>query len=715
MSDTSNLSLNKVNKEIVLNEKENNNCTINEENSKIKSKLSIEEYFNPLLFSENQNINLMNENIPEIVKDSFCANLPLEEDTSKIIDCISLEIPASINQSDFISKKETSSITKECKEIFISSDKFNEHEGKRNCELHSSLHYSNEYEELDCSSTLQHHESKEFTDKNKSYAFECDNIEVPESELEIAEYKIIPAVIELSENKKIPSSSNNSSLDTIEVRPSCSIIEAVMTEINETENKTNCITEVEDTYNIADESSVVEFQLVKENNISIISKDEKKEYANILEETSISENNLNNKQNLESIPALLYTEDVGEKNQNQDEKLTLNEDENNCNENENKRIHSESDKSNKYFEKTIEPQTVDFAKMKIPFLIEHPVTTAPNITFINNSDSIVNGNTNNISEKFPKIHPEEPIEISVRDKMSPRNVTAEISHHVNMTYQQENITSCNKKISVLNETTEDTTVIKKDDEVFKYPMQPITAKIILLTYNSCIAVSVIEQHQQNIYFLKCAFLCDHQEDCLDCFNTLQIGDEVSCFVPPTEISNRIWIAFMVSKDNAEHYSEINKYTNLQKLGENVRNFPNTSVNIQSTSIQVQQSTPKLKKKSIFSCENKSSQTDLSGDIKLRKMIKNSTSQTNLISACTISTQTKMDTVTSTTQTESTDLEIPFHKNNMSQTSLTGNVKNVVEMKSVTCLANFMETKIKNSAECQTFSTGAIMMLDTYPL
>ncbi|GBM37486.1 hypothetical protein AVEN_263158-1 [Araneus ventricosus] len=248
----------------------------------------------------------------------------------------------------------------------------------------------------------------------------------------------------------------------------------------------------------------------------------------------------------------------------------------------------------------------------------------------------------------------------------------------------------------------------------EYPMQPISAKVVLLTNSSCIALSDVKKCKKSIYFLKYAFTCDHQDDCSECFSALQIGDEVSCFVPLTEISQKIWIAFMVTKDNSDNLSEFGIF---DKLKRNAKAICEGSTKSLSISAQIKSSSHHFGCQTEFpKCDNYS-QTDLNGVVDLYKATKETSCQKSLVSVKSVFVQTENSTMTCR-QTGFGNAEIPLsRKCAESLTYLNGDFEKDAVSENATCQDSWHReiTRLTKNVSCQTFSTGQIMMLKHHPM
>ncbi|GFR28349.1 uncharacterized protein TNCT_304521 [Trichonephila clavata] len=256
--------------------------------------------------------------------------------------------------------------------------------------------------------------------------------------------------------------------------------------------------------------------------------------------------------------------------------------------------------------------------------------------------------------------------------------------------------------------------LSNNEESIKYPLQPIAAKIIILSNESCIAVSEINQCTQSIYFHKCVFQCDHQDDCSDCFNSLKIGDKISCFVPLEEISHKIWIAFLVSKDTTENFVECDVYKSLQYDG---KMFFYPSKNFKSASIQTENSSSELGCQTEFLSNNIISYKDGRKSLETTKVVE---CQVNATPVTDVFIQTENETKSCDTQTEFRDIETSFHKKNAEcQTDISDNIKKYAETGDTFCQTDLSGSVIKIvknfNAGCQTFSTGPIMMLAHHPM
>ncbi|CAL1279378.1 unnamed protein product [Larinioides sclopetarius] len=257
-----------------------------------------------------------------------------------------------------------------------------------------------------------------------------------------------------------------------------------------------------------------------------------------------------------------------------------------------------------------------------------------------------------------------------------------------------------------------------NDLLSEYPMQPIMAKVVLLTNSSCIALADMQKCKKNIYFLKCAFACEHQDDCSECFNALRIGDEVSCFVPLTEISQKIWIAFMVTKDNSDNLSDFGIF---DKLKENAKAMREGSTKSRSISAQIKNPALDLGcQTELFpKCDNYS-QTELNGDVDLYKATKETSCQTWSVSVKSVFVQTENLTMTCITETGSRNGEIPLmysRKCAKCQMYLNGDFEKDVMSENATCRDSWFGkiTGLTKNVGCQTFSTGQIMMLKHHPM
>lgn len=105
--------------------------------------------------------------------------------------------------------------------------------------------------------------------------------------------------------------------------------------------------------------------------------------------------------------------------------------------------------------------------------------------------------------------------------------------------------------------------------------QPLSTKVVLLTLDSCIAETTINGDKKFILCLKSNFHCDQHTDCQKCFDSLAIGDKISCYVPPTESLGNMCFSFMFCKevaivDEECQLSNILENTKLTKGASNAR-------------------------------------------------------------------------------------------------------------------------------------------------
>ncbi|GFV50161.1 uncharacterized protein TNCV_87941 [Trichonephila clavipes] len=374
------------------------------------------------------------------------------------------------------------------------------------------------------------------------------------------------------------------------------------------------------------------------------------------------------------------------------------------------------------------PEILDFDITDNQSQLEGPLTTATDIsTFENcNTDQILNATANaNVildtkkshicaSEKFSVTSYSNDLNIEI-----PTEKNGEVDQHFETLQESLSETETYKSSTKLPDSfkiLKNSTICKLNDneESISYPMQPIAAKIIILSNESCIAVSEINQRAQSIYFCNCVFQCDHQDDCSDCFNSLKIGDKIACFVPLAEIPHKIWIAFLVSKDSTENFVEFDVYKSLQYDG---KMFSYPSNNFKSVSIQTENSISELECQTEFLNNNLIPYKGCKKSLKTTKTVE---CQVNVIPVANVFTQTENETKTCDTQTEISDIETSFHKKiAVCQTDISGNIKKYAGTEDILCQTDLSGSVIKVMKHfhtgCQTFSTGPIMMLAHHPM
>ncbi|GFT75135.1 uncharacterized protein NPIL_628061 [Nephila pilipes] len=305
----------------------------------------------------------------------------------------------------------------------------------------------------------------------------------------------------------------------------------------------------------------------------------------------------------------------------------------------------------------------------------------------------------------------------LNSKIIPKEKNNEVNQHFETLHELSETADSTSSIKLSNsfEIVQNSTIEnmnKNNENSFNYPLQPIAAKIIILATESCIAVSKIKKHTQIIYFLKCVFQCDHQDDCLDCFHSLKIGDKISCFVPLSEISHKIWIAFMVSKDNVENFLECDVFKSFQMLNENNKIiYP--SKNLKSVSIQTENWASEFGCQTEF--ENNNNHIHYENYKKLYRTTKEAECQVNFASVTSVLIQTENRIKECGIQTEVRDIESLYHKRIAGcQTDISGNIKEYVDTENIFCPTDLSGSEIKKIRNvdigCQTFSTGPVMML-----
>ncbi|GFY68910.1 uncharacterized protein TNIN_182151 [Trichonephila inaurata madagascariensis] len=381
----------------------------------------------------------------------------------------------------------------------------------------------------------------------------------------------------------------------------------------------------------------------------------------------------------------------------------------------------------KYFQVNV-PEILDFDIADNQSQFEGSLTTATDISTSENcnADQVLNAANANVILDTKKSHICASEKFSVTSSYSndlnieiPTEKNGEVDQHFETLQELLSKTETYKSSTKLPDSfkiLKNSTICKLNDneESISYPMQPIAAKIIILSNESCIAVSEINQRTQSIYFRKCVFQCDHQDDCSDCFNSLKIGDKISCFVPLVEISHKIWIAFLVSKDSTENFVEFDVNKSLQYDG---KMFSYPSNNFKSVSIQTENSTSELGCQTEFLSNYLIPYKDSTKSFKTTKTVK---CQVNAIPVTNVFTQTENETKTCDTQTEISDIETSFHKKiAVCQTDISGNIKKYAETEDILCQTDLSGSVIKVMKNfhtgCQTFSTGPIMMLAHHPM
>ncbi|KAF8786296.1 hypothetical protein HNY73_008029 [Argiope bruennichi] len=292
--------------------------------------------------------------------------------------------------------------------------------------------------------------------------------------------------------------------------------------------------------------------------------------------------------------------------------------------------------------------------------------------------------------------------ITIHDAES---VKESVGSEVPLKYPLAMLTSSSDDVSKINKSRASSC----NDLTSDFPLQPITAKVVLLTNSSCLALADIKERKQSIYFMKYAFACEHQDDCSDCFSILQIGDEVSCFVPLTEIPQKIWIAFMVTKENSECLNEF-ILENAKILHEGpIKSLPNSACIKSSTRhFGCQTEFPK--------CDNYC-QTDVNANADKYQSTKEISCQTRLYFVRNVSIQTENITMMCMNQNDFEETEIPFGSKCVKcQTYFNGDLGNdTLTENTDPVIWQGKKSQLTKTVSCQTFSTGQIMMLKHHPM